>query len=279
MRSATEPSAPRFGDFLATNRGGGLYSEAVSQPAGAAIAVIAARLGWPPTALTMVNLVVGVGVSATVVALARPAAAGSVPAWVPGLVALVAWQAAYAFDCADGQLARVTRQASAAGARLDILCDLAVQIGLVAALSAVGLAQHPGTPPWLPAVFAGTCMVNLLASVLQNGSRSASLVPSRTFPVRLVKLVRDYGAITAGAGLVLTFAPQWTVALLVALTAVNSLFLLASIAFAARAALRPPGYAGVDVQQSPDGDVGVEGGQISGAGQRGQGGGLRPGPG
>jgi phosphatidylglycerophosphate synthase len=252
-----------------------LYSEAVSQPVGAVIAVAANRLGLAPTVLTMANLVLGVGASVTVVVLAGPAAAGRIPAWLVGLIALLAWQVGYACDCADGQLARVTGQTSSAGARLDILCDLAVQIGLVVALSAVAVAHRPGMPTWLPAVFAGTCMVNLLASVLQSGPAGASLVPSRSLAVRLVKLVRDYGAITLLAGLVLTFAPQWTVAVLVGFTGVNGLFLFASIA----AALRPPAHAVVHVQEGPDGDVGVEGGQVTGASDGSQGGGFVPGPG
>jgi phosphatidylglycerophosphate synthase len=235
MQSVIE--APRRRDFLATNRGGGLYSEAVSQPIGSAIALVASRLGLPPTVLSLVNLVLGVGASATVVALAGRTAAGAVPTWLIGLIALLAWQLAYAFDCADGQLARVTGQASLAGGRLDILCDIAVQIGLVAALSAVAVAHRPGTPSWLSAVFAGTWMVNLVTSVMQSGPAAASMVPSRSLPVRLVKLVRDYGAVILVAGLVLTVIPQWTVVVLWAFTAVNGLFLLASIAFSARAAL------------------------------------------
>src|SRR5258706_386528 len=95
MQSVIE--APRRRDFLATNRGGGLYSEAVSQPIGSAIALVASRLGLPPTVLSLVNLVLGVGASATVVALAGRAAAGAVPAWLTGLIALLAWQLAYAF--------------------------------------------------------------------------------------------------------------------------------------------------------------------------------------
>src|SRR5258705_401310 len=123
MRSVIEARTPRLADFLATHRGGGLYSEAVSQPMGAAIALAAARLGLPPTVLTIVNLLLGVGASVTVVALAAPVAAGTVPAWLVGGIAVLAWQVGYAFDCADGQLARVTGQASPAGGRLDILCD------------------------------------------------------------------------------------------------------------------------------------------------------------
>jgi phosphatidylglycerophosphate synthase len=237
MQSVIEVPGPRRRDFLATNRGGGLYSEGVSQPIGSAIALVACRLGVPPTVLSLVNLGLGVGASVAVVALAARTAADAVPAWLVGGLALVAWQFAYIFDCADGQLARVTGQASAAGGRLDILCDIAVQIGLVAALSTVAVAYRPGTPLWLPVVFAGTWMVNLVTSVMQAGPNSASMVASRSLPVRLVKLVRDYGAVILFAGLVLTFMPQWTVLVLWLFTAVNGLFLLASIAFSVRAAL------------------------------------------
>jgi phosphatidylglycerophosphate synthase len=177
-------------------------------------------------------------VSAAAVALAGPVAAGEVPAWAVGLVAGLGWQIAYAFDCADGQLARVTGRTSSTGARLDILCDVATQIALVTALAATAHAQRPDTPAWLLAAFAGTWMVNLVTSVLQSGPQAASMVPSRSLPVRLVKLVRDYGAVIALAGLVLTVAPQWTTWLIVGFTVVNGGFLLASIAFSARAALR-----------------------------------------
>jgi phosphatidylglycerophosphate synthase len=233
MRSVTETLTPRWRDFLATNRGGGLYSEAVSQPLGAALAVAGYRLGLPPTALTMLNLVCGVGGSVVVIMLAAPA--NPVPSWLVGLIALLAWQLGYALDCADGQLARVTGQAGPAGARLDILCDLAVQVALVTALSVVAVRYRPGTPIWLPAAFAGVWMVNLLGSV----------------PVRLVKLVRDYGAIVLVAGLVLAVVPQWTVLVLWAFTASNGLFLLASIASAARAALAAPSLAPPSPAPSP----------------------------
>ena len=192
-----------------------------------------------PTPLTLVNLVLGLGVSTAVVALAEPVADGNVPAWPVGLLALVGWQVAYAFDCADGQLARVTGQASAAGARLDILCDVAAQIALVTAVGATAVAQRPGTPAWLVAAFAGTWMVNLVTSVLQSGPQGGSMVTSRSLPVRVIKLVRDSGAVIALAGLVLTVAPQLAAWVVVAFTAVNGAFLLASIAFTARAALRP----------------------------------------
>jgi phosphatidylglycerophosphate synthase len=239
MRSLVEAPTPRprMADFLATNRGGGLFSESVSQPFGSAIAFVAARLGAAPTVLSLANLVFGLATAVSVVALAGPAAAGQVPAWTLGVIALLGWQIAYALDCADGQLARVTGQTSTAGGRLDILCDVAVQTGVVAALAAVAVAYRPGTPTWLVAIFAGTWMVNLVTSVMQAGPNSGSMLTSRSLPVRVVKLVRDYGAVIATAGLVLLVVPQWTIVVLVAFTVVNGGFLLASIAFSARASL------------------------------------------
>ncbi|PWU57095.1 CDP-alcohol phosphatidyltransferase [Micromonospora sp. S4605] len=240
MQSATSLAEPRptVADFHRVNRGGGLFSESISQWLGAVFALVAQRLGLRPTALTMTNLVLGLATSVTVVALAGPVAAGDVPAWVVGLLALVGWQVAYALDCADGQLARVTGQGSAAGARVDVLCDVAAQIALVAALAATAVAQRPSTPAWLVAVFAGTWMVNLVTSVMQAGPNAASMVTSTSLPVRLVKLVRDYGAVIFVAALVLLFAPALAFWVIVAFTVVNGGFLLASIAFSARASLR-----------------------------------------
>jgi phosphatidylglycerophosphate synthase len=241
MHSATtsaELSRPTVGDFYRTNRGGGLFSEAVSQRLGASFALVAHRLGLSPTALTIANLVLGLAASVCVVSLAGRVAVGELPAWGVGLIALVGWQVAYALDCADGQLARVTGRTGAAGARIDVLCDVAAQIALVTALSSVAVAQRPSTPVWLVAAFAGTWMVNLVTSVMQSGPNAASMVPSTSLPVRVVKLIRDYGAVITVAGLVLMLAPQWTMWLIAAFTLVNGGFLLASIAFTARATLR-----------------------------------------
>lgn len=229
---------PTAADYYRVNRGGGLFSEALSQRLGARISVFAYRHRLAPTVLTVANLGLSCLVSFVVVAAAGPVADGRVPAWPIGLLALVGWQLAYALDCSDGQLARVTGQTSAAGGRVDVLCDVAGQIALVAALSAVAEAQVPETPAWLLAAFAGTWMVNLVTSVMQSGDQASSMVTSRSLPVRVVKLVRDYGAVIAVAGVVLTVAPQWAIWLIGAFTLINGAFLAASIAFSGRAALK-----------------------------------------
>jgi phosphatidylglycerophosphate synthase len=222
---------PSFHDFYRINRGGGLFSEALSQRLGAATALTASRLGVRPTTLTLANLAVGLAASITVIARAS-----TWSAWV-GVLALIGWQVAYVLDCADGQLARVTGQGSPAGARIDILCDVASQIALVTALSAVAAARSEA-PTWLVALFAGTWMVNLVTSVLQSGPNAASMVPSRSLPVRVIKLVRDPGAVFLAAGLVLAVAPGLAVWFVGAFTVINGGFLLASILFTARAAYR-----------------------------------------
>jgi phosphatidylglycerophosphate synthase len=229
---------PTAADYYAVNRGGGLFSEALSQRVGARIAVAAYRRRLVPTVLTVVNLGLGCLISFVVVAAAGPVADGKIWAWPIGLLALIGWQLAYAFDCSDGQLARVTGQSSNAGGRLDVLCDVAVQISLVSAVAATAKAQVPDTPAWLLAAFAGTWMVNLVTSVMQGGDRAASMVTSRSLPVRLIKLVRDYGFVIALAGLVLTVMPQWTIWFVALFTLVNAGFLAASVVFTAREALR-----------------------------------------
>jgi phosphatidylglycerophosphate synthase len=231
---ASAVGRPTAADFLARHRGGGLFTETVSQRIGAQISVLAHRRGIPPTALTLANLVLGLGAAALVMFLHRPATALPV-----GLAALLLWHLAYALDCADGQLARVTGQTSPAGARVDVLCDVALQIALVAAVSTVAGRYDP-VPPALIAAFAGTWLVNLITSILQQGAAAASLVSSGSPVVRLVKLIRDYGAVVTVVALTLTFIPEWTVWLMVAFTALNGLFLLVSIAAAARASLRRP---------------------------------------
>jgi phosphatidylglycerophosphate synthase len=239
-RAAEPVSAPgpTVADFYGVNRGGGLFSEAVSQRLGARVALWAYHRKLAPTVLTVANLGLGVLVSAVVVAAAEPVADGRVPFWAIGALALLGWQAAYALDCADGQLARVTGQNSAAGARVDVLCDVAVQIALVAALAATAEAQLPETPAWLLAAFAGTWMVNLVTSVMQAGPQAASMLTSTSLPVRVAKLVRDYGAVIAVAGVVLTAVPAWTIWFVAAFTLVNGGFLGASILFAGRESLR-----------------------------------------
>ena len=79
----------------------------------------------------------------------------------------------------------------------------------------------------------------LVAYSAMYGPAAASMVTSRSLPVRVVKLVRDYGAVITLAAVVLTVAPHWTIWLVGLFTLINAGFLAASIAFAGRESLRP----------------------------------------
>jgi phosphatidylglycerophosphate synthase len=237
MTAVAPPKRHTAAQFLARHKSSGLFTDEINQRIGSYLCVAAERLGLPPTALTLANLVLGLAASALVIVFAPAMADGDAPAPAIGLAALVLWQLAYSLDCADGQLARVTGAASPAGARLDILCDVALQIALVAAVSSVANAYTEALPAWLVAVFAGTWMVNLVTSALQQSQAAASLVTSRSAVVRVIKLVRDYGAVVTLIGLTLALLPSWAVWVMVAFVIVNGGFLLVSIVASARASL------------------------------------------
>ncbi|SDD93624.1 CDP-alcohol phosphatidyltransferase family protein [Glycomyces harbinensis] len=232
--TAPRPSR-RPADFLAANRGGGLVTM-LDQRGGALFAYAAWRTGLKPSHLSLLNLVIGVGVSAGIVAYI-PAAREGAPWWPVAVAALILWQAAYMLDCADGQLARVTGTGSDAGARVDILCDIAIQASVVAVVVAVADAYTPAVPAWCGAAFAALWMTNLVTSVMAKEDASVSMVTSTSLPVRLVKLVRDYGFVIAVIALAL-LVPDLMWLVMLGFGAVNALFLLASIAASARTALR-----------------------------------------
>jgi phosphatidylglycerophosphate synthase len=225
----------RPADFLAAHRGGGLAT-LLDQRGGAYFAYAAWRTGLKPTHLTLLNLVLGLAASAGTIAYI-PAARDGAPWWPVALAALVLWQVAYMLDCADGQLARVTRTGSEAGARVDILCDIAIQASVVAVVVAVTSAYTPELPAWCGAAFAALWMTNLVTAVMAKEDDGVSMVKSTNIIVRLIKLVRDYGFIIVVIALALIW-PELMAVVLLGFGAVNALFLLASIASNARASLR-----------------------------------------
>lgn len=81
MRSTDSPAdsptpAPSLSGYYAVNKGGGLFSEATGQWVGAVLAATGHRLRLAPTVLTLVNLMLGLATSITVMALAAPVEIG-----------------------------------------------------------------------------------------------------------------------------------------------------------------------------------------------------------
>ena len=209
----------------------GLFTHTVNYPLAAHLGVLSHRLGLRPTTLTLVNLLLGVAGSALVVAATpRLPILTAVAAWL-------LWQAASLADCADGQLARVTGTASPARGRLDVLADVAVQIGLVTAAATVAHAAPGGVPVWLAAAFAASWMISMVTSVMARDGANMSLMPSGSLPIRLIKMVRDHGfkVTVIAVAVAVPSAMGW---LLSGYTALHPAFLLAAIAQATRAALR-----------------------------------------
>jgi phosphatidylglycerophosphate synthase len=212
----------------------------VNYPVASGLCIVAYRLGARPTVLTILNLILGVGASLLVIVAAEAAAASAMTAVLVAVAAWLVWQLAYSIDCSDGQLARVTATSSPAGGRVDILCDIAVQVSVVAAVSAVATAATPDVPSWLIAAFAGTWMVNLVTSVMAKEGTNQSLITSGSFAVRIVKLIRDYGFMVTLIAAVLAIRPAAMVWVMVFFSLVNTGFLLASIAQSSRVSLRGP---------------------------------------
>ena len=218
-------------------RGGGfLYTQMVSDRLGTVVAAIGMRLGAHPTYLTLVNLVLGIGGSVAVLAGRSPDR--TAPLLVVGVVL---WQAAYVFDCADGQLARATGKASAYGGSVDTFVDVAVQISVVAAVSSVVLSRHE-IPALFLVLFASAWYLNFVTFLLAKGDNqvSHSLITRRSALVSVAKLLRDYGFVILLLGAWLLASPSTLFVPVLAVTATNLLLLVGYIARAALLSIRPP---------------------------------------
>lgn len=110
-------TATRARDLLSTRfdtPGNAAFTRFVSQRLGALIAAVAFVLRLTPNAVTVLGLLLAVA------GCYGFAVAGTIEQLV---VAGLLWQIAFAFDCADGQLARATKRQSAFGGWLDVACD------------------------------------------------------------------------------------------------------------------------------------------------------------
>jgi phosphatidylglycerophosphate synthase len=234
-RSALPPETrPRARDFLVQMRGGGPLTVALSQRAGAHLCVPAYRLGLHPRVLTLGGLVCGTaGAVLVLLGGARPHT---------DLVAVLLWQLAYCLDCADGQLARYTGRAGKAGARLDVMCDLAVHAAVVVAITVSTVRHDPATPTWLTSAFACAVMINLCGSVLvPSGPAAGSLSPGRNRGLRRAgSLIVDYPVFLSAYAGFAVFVPGSLDLFLAAVLAISCLLLAVRLGRAAQVSVRGP---------------------------------------
>lgn len=184
---------------------GQLLTDAIGTPGGRLVTSLVSR--WPrvhPTHLTLVGLAVGL---CSAVALGSAFSSGSV---VVQVLAVVGWQVAYIFDCADGQLARLTHRSSPAGGELDVFVDVAVQASMLAATAMVAI-DHGDAAPLLVGLFVaswGVSMVATLLGKLRLGTwTSESLRPSSP-AVWASRQLRDYALAVLVVSLAAAFSPR-----------------------------------------------------------------------
>ena len=93
------------------------FTKNIGYRLGAGVAVLASRLGITPNLVSLLSAAITIFTTMLAVYIGQ----GS---WVAGTVMIIGLQIGYAFDCADGPLARATGQGSSFGSLMDKISDL-----------------------------------------------------------------------------------------------------------------------------------------------------------
>lgn len=213
-----------------TAKGVSLYSRYVNRPAGRVLAAGAYRAGLSPNQVTLI--------SAAFTFAAILAAALAEPSWALGLAVWAGLAVGFAFDSADGQLARLTGRGGPDGEWLDHVVDCAKMI-LVHTAVLVSFYRFGELPAegWLllPLGFLFVAVLTFCAGLLreQLGKAAAAARPApadgAAAPVSRVRAVAllpaDYGVFCLV--FLLSGAPDAFLAGYAVLAAVHALFLVA----------------------------------------------------
>ncbi|WP_327248012.1 CDP-alcohol phosphatidyltransferase family protein [Streptomyces sp. NBC_01320] len=181
-----------------TAKGVSLYSRYVNRPAGRVLAAGAYRIGLTPNQVTLVSAAFTFTAVASV-ALVRPS-------WGLAFAVYAGLAVGFAFDSADGQLARLTGRGGPDGEWLDHVVDCAklILVHIAVLISFHRFAQLPGEG-WLllPLGFLFVAVLTFCAGLLreQLGKAAARPAPADRAPapapvsrVRAVALLpADYG--------------------------------------------------------------------------------------
>ncbi|WP_298459558.1 CDP-alcohol phosphatidyltransferase family protein [uncultured Cellulomonas sp.] len=196
---STEPLSEivaRLARAQKSNRGAPAYSRWVNRPAGRLLAAVAYRLGRTPNQVTAVSAALTFSGVLLVAVL---------PATVPtGVLVAALLMAGYAFDAADGQLARLRGGGSPAGEWLDhvVDCTKSASIHLAVLVSWYRWFDLPDERLLLvPLLFAVQTSVFFFAVILTEQLRKAAGVRPPPRPVTetapalrsVVVLPADYG--------------------------------------------------------------------------------------
>ncbi|WP_328321182.1 CDP-alcohol phosphatidyltransferase family protein [Streptomyces sp. NBC_00388] len=207
-------------------KGVSLYSRYVNRPVGRYLAAGSHAVGLTPNQVTLVSAVFSFAAVAGV-ALGEPS-------WWQGVAVWAGLAAGFAFDSADGQLARLRGSGSAAGEWLDHVVDCAKITALHAAVL-IAFYRHPGhfgvtDDAWLlvPLGFQFAAVVTFFGGLLTEKltPRPAPGAPSAPSRLRAVALLPVDHGIFCLVFLLLGAGPgfRWAYT---ALGAVSALFLAA----------------------------------------------------
>lgn len=202
---------------LLYGRGGNWWTKSLSQRLGSVVALTAIKVGVSPNQLSVLNALLGVATSFLAITAFLLSAS-----WVAGLIAFVGFQIAYGFDCADGQVARATNRTSVTGAKLDLLCDFVVQLGILSVVAITVMATLEGFAAGLIIlIIAGGWFVPLLTEALSM----PSVAPQRrVWWFLLLGGLRDYGFYVSVIALLLALRPEAVVACAMVVAALHYLF-------------------------------------------------------
>jgi phosphatidylserine synthase len=193
------------------------YSRFVNRRIGRVLAAVCWALGLSPNVVT--------AISAALTFSAILALALYPPSWQLGVAVSAALVLGYAFDSADGQVARLTGESSAAGEWLDHVVDATKAAALPLAL-AVGLYRSELVPEWWLLVPLAASVVGgvlffamILTEQLRRQHGSALHAPpeqqGRSLSRSLLVLPMDYGVLCLSFALL-----GWLPAFVVVYTAI-----------------------------------------------------------
>ncbi len=175
------------------------YSRFINRPTGRRIAAAAYALGLTPNGVTAISAVLSV-LGVAVLAFAPIAV-------YTGVAAAILFAVAYAFDSADGQLARLTGRGGPAGEWLDHTVDMGKTVLFHGAILFSLILHTTAVSPGLAALVIGFMAVNvvaffawLLVDLLRRinpdpASREASPTGHAPLLRSILRLPSDYGVL------------------------------------------------------------------------------------
>jgi phosphatidylglycerophosphate synthase len=240
MTSTPTPTAQRSETYFDTvrrlssaqktaARGAPAYSIYVNRRVGRYLAAGAFRLGLTPNNVT--------AISAGFTFCAIGLLAIGEPSWLLGIIVWLLLAIGYAFDSADGQVARLRGGGSPAGEWLDHVVD-AIKISTLHLAVLITAFTHfaLNDPAWLlvPIGFTAVAVVSFFAMILNDLLKAKHVPPAPLSPARrtvlrsILSVPTDYGVLCLS--FVLLGAPIVFFGLYAALFVANALYLALALA-------------------------------------------------